>query len=204
MYTSLLLVSIAINYFCGLLIHKAKTHKKAALVLGVAANLSILGFFKYAGFIVENVNVVLVSLGFSAIAIPRIYLPLGISFFTFQAISYLVDLYREQAQVQRNPLNLALYISLFPQLIAGPIVRYTQIADALENRIFKMTDFLEGIERLVIGLAKKLILADTLALAADRIFLLKTDHLSSPIAWFGILCFTFQIYFDFSGYSDMA
>jgi len=205
-FTFLLIASIAINYFSGLLIDKTRNRNGAAayMFLGVAGNLVILVFFKYSVFIIENINSFIVLLGFHPIDKPNIHLPLGVSFFSFQAISYLVDLYRGQARVERNPLTLGLYISLFPQLISGPIVRYTQIAEALHSRKHRFADFVEGIEKFVIGLAKKLILADELAISADRIFSLNPDQVSSPIAWLGILCFTLQIYFDFSGYSDMA
>lgn len=205
-FTFLLIASIAINYVSGLLIDKTRNRNGSAayMFLGVAGNLAILVFFKYSVFIIENINPLIVSLGFNSIDTPNIHLPLGVSFFSFQAISYLVDLYRGQAQVERNPLTLGLYISLFPNLTSGPIIRYTQISEALHSRKHRFADFVEGTERFIIGLSKKLILADGLAVAADNIFSLNPERLSSPIAWFGILCFTLQIYFDFSGYSDMA
>jgi alginate O-acetyltransferase complex protein AlgI len=205
-FIMVLLTSIAINYFSGLLIEKRKNRKgnTAALFLGIAGNLLLLCFFKYSTFIIENINPLITAIGFNPMAKPTIHLPLGISFFTFQALSYLVDLYRDQVKVQRNPLVLGLYISLFPQLIAGPIVRYSHISEALLHRRVKWADFIRGIERLIVGLSKKLIVADTLAVPADYIFSLNPDRLSSPMAWVGVLCFTFQIYFDFSGYSDMA
>jgi alginate O-acetyltransferase complex protein AlgI len=205
-YTLLLIISIIFNYFCGILIghNRVRTGSPFILYLGIAGNIVILCYFKYASFLIGSFNPLLKILGFNWIQAPDIHLPLGISFFTFQAITYLVDTFRGYTKVQRNILNLALYISFFPQLIAGPIVRYQEIAKAIKRRIIRLSDVTEGIERFVIGFAKKLIIADTLSVPADKIFSLSPLELSAPLAFFGILCFSLQIYFDFSGYSDMA
>ncbi len=135
---------------------------------------------------------------------PDIVLPVGISFYTFQAISYLIDLYRGEIGLQKNPFYLALYISFFPQLIAGPIVQYAQIRREIDRRTVTMQDFSYAVKRFVYGLAKKILLANELAWTADRIFNLPVETLSTPLTWLGVICYTFQIYYDFSGYSDMA
>jgi alginate O-acetyltransferase complex protein AlgI len=203
-YTIILITSILLNYLFGYLIANAN-NRKLYLSLGVITNLSLLVVFKYADFIVENIN----NLFFATSSIekleqPNITLPIGISFFTFQAISYLVDIYRNEAKYQKNLINIALYISLFPQLIAGPIVRYHDIAQQLIKRSFSLEKFGEGVERFIIGLSKKVLLANNFALVADKIFATDYHNLSSPTAWLGIISYSFQIYFDFSGYSDMA
>jgi len=206
LYTALLVLSIVCNYIVGLIIDRIRLRRWASFILfiGIAINLIILFHFKYVIFLVEIINPIIVSIGFSPFKSLSIHLPLGISFFTFQAITYLVDTYYRKVQVQKNILNLALYISLFPQLIAGPIVRYHEIAHSLKHRTIRLVDLSQGTERFVIGLSKKLILADTLAKPADHIFSFHFSELTSPLACFGALCFTLQIYFDFSGYSDMA
>jgi alginate O-acetyltransferase complex protein AlgI len=193
----LLLVSIALNYVAGLGIAAAAGRGRSgrgALAAGVAGNLLLLGFFKYAGFVGS-----LVGLGFRGPA-----LPIGISFFTFQALSYLVDVQRGHARPQRNLLTLALYISMFPQLIAGPIVRYRDVEHQLTDRHIDRAGFAEGVRRFVLGLSKKMLIANSVALPADRIFALPTDELNAGLSWLAITCYTAQIYFDFSGYSDMA
>jgi alginate O-acetyltransferase complex protein AlgI len=136
--------------------------------------------------------------------VPDIHLPIGISFFTFQAMSYLIDAARRNVAVQCNPLDFGLYIALFPQLVAGPIVRYRDVAAQIVRRMVTRDGLAYGIQRFIVGLAKKLVLADTLALRADGVFALRGDYLTTPAAWFGLACYTLQIYFDFSGYSDMA
>lgn len=192
----LMIASIFINYSLGLWMEKQKDvkTKKRGLILGVFANLALLFFFKYANFFAANLNIELCP----------IHLPIGISFFTFQAISYIVDVYRGKAEVQRNPLRVALYISLFPQLIAGPIVRYETIAAQLKQRNHSLENISAGAQRFVIGLAKKVLIADTLGYTADQIFGLSPTLLGPDAAWLGVLCYAFQIYFDFSAYSDMA
>ena len=202
-YTIILITSILLNYLFGYLIANAN-NRKLFLSIGVIINLSLLVVFKYADFIVENINNLIFATSIEKIEQPNITLPIGISFFTFQAISYLVDIYRNEAKYQKNLINIALYISLFPQLIAGPIVRYHDIAQQLIKRSFSLEKFGEGVERFIIGLSKKVLLANNFALVADKIFASDYQNLSSPTAWLGIISYALQIYFDFSGYSDMA
>ncbi len=204
-YTLLLLGSIILNYFFGIAIHKSRGQRaKWVLGTGIAVNLSTLILYKYADFLIENMNRALWKVNWPTIEYPSLLLPVGISFFTFQSISYLVDIYRKEADVQKNIINLALYISLFPQLIAGPIVRYHDIAKQLVKRTFTLTGFGLGVERFIIGLAKKVLFANTFALVADNIFALSSTEMSTTTAWLGIICYSLQIYYDFSGYSDMA
>jgi alginate O-acetyltransferase complex protein AlgI len=176
--------------------HKLKINLVITLMLTM--NLGILFVFKYLTFILKNINTHISN----SINVPNIVLPIGISFFTFQAISYVIDVYRKDAVVQKNPLNVALYISFFPQLIAGPIVRYQTIAEQIQNRQETFDDFSTGMCRFIVGLGKKMILANTLASVADIAF--GTQELSVVMAWQGALAYTFQIFYDFSGYSDMA
>ncbi len=170
----------------------------------MAANLLLLAGFKYANFLADSLNPLLLALGLPRLDLAPVHLPIGVSFFTFQALTYVVDVYRRDAEVQRNPLHVALYISLFPQLIAGPIVRYHQIALQLRERSSRLEDIAYGIRRFVIGLGKKVLIANTLATPADQIFAVPPGELQASVAWLGAVCFALQIYFDFSGYSDMA
>lgn len=176
--------------------------KKANLLifLAVSFNLGLLCYFKYANFIVENLNLILPF----KIELVKINLPIGISFFTFHAISYLVDIYRRKCVAQKNILDLALYIAFFPQLIAGPIVRYNFVEKYLTKRRHNLFFISYGIRRFIIGFAKKVLIANPLGEVADAVFASQISDLNSPFAWMGIICYTLQIYFDFSGYSDMA
>lgn len=206
-YVLLMLFSITANWLVGLAIDRAKERGstgKKALVAGVILNLLPLAFFKYGNFLVDNFNVILPTLNLGEIELSDVHLPIGISFFTFQAISYIVDIYRQEAEVQRSPVNLALYISLFPQLIAGPIVRYHDIAREIVDRKTTTADFRDGVLRFVCGLAKKVLIANHMGALADHIFSLPPGDLSAGLAWLGIIAYTLQIYYDFSGYSDMA
>jgi alginate O-acetyltransferase complex protein AlgI len=169
------------------------------LVVGLVVNISILGTFKYLGFFASVLN----DMGVP-VAQPKIALPIGISFYTFQSISYLIDVYRRESPVQKRFLGLLLYISMFPQLIAGPIVRYGTVAEEIGRRHVSPSDFAEGIYRFLIGLGKKVILANQLSEIAEQFLVAGLPSLSTTGAWIGILAFTFQIYFDFSGYSDMS
>lgn len=194
--------SILANYLFGLLICRLKRKGKSvrpAVAAAVFCNLALLFVFKYLVFTVKTLN----TLG-AGLAVPAIALPIGISFFTFQAMSYVLDVARGKAGVQRNPLNLALYISLFPQLIAGPIVRYVTVERDLTGRRETWTDFSRGACRFVLGLGKKVLLANQLAVLADAAFGMAPGSLSAPMAWLGSAAYTLQIYYDFSGYSDMA
>ena len=194
-----MLAVILFNYIMALVLHRLKTPgwRKAALVVTVAGNLSLLFVYKYLDFAITNLN----HLGFD-LPLQHIALPLGISFFTFQAMSYSLDVYMGRAQVQKNPLNVALYVSFFPQLVAGPIVRYQTIADQIRQRSEKFEDFSIGVRRFIQGFAKKILLSNNMALVADAVF--AAENPSVVYAWLGAIAYTLQIFFDFSGYSDMA
>jgi alginate O-acetyltransferase complex protein AlgI len=202
----LMIISIAINFIVGVCLAKAKQSTvqwlpEIVLGLGICINLLLLVYYKYFNFIIHNIQ----SIGFfPSIDNESIILPLGISFYTFHSISYLMDLYRKEAEVQRNFLDLGLYIAFFPQLIAGPIIRYHDIDKQLTSREVKLENFTQGIIRFIQGLAKKVLIANSMALIADNTFNLPANDLPAWVAWGGILCYSLQIYFDFSGYSDMA
>jgi alginate O-acetyltransferase complex protein AlgI len=206
LFVLLMLFSIMFNYVIGIGIDKAQSQKgrKFWLAAGITGDLGLLIAFKYANFLVDNLNIAFSAVGISPIELGPVHLPIGISFFTFQSMSYLIDLYRGQVKTQRNPLDLALYISLFPQLIAGPIVRYSDIAAQLAKRNITIASFAYGVERFLLGLGKKMIIANAAAYPADQIFSLPHGEVSMGLAWFGVFCYAIQIYFDFSGYSDMA
>ena len=202
-FVLVMLASIFVNWLFGLLINKYRTDKlksKVLIVLMLGFNLTIIGIFKYLGFLIENIN----SIFNISLNNPQIKLPIGISFFTFQAISYVIDVYKNDAKVQKNLLNMGLYISFFPQLIAGPIVRYKTIAEQIENRKESFEKFSQGVYRFIKGLGKKVILSNSLAIVADYAFEGGFSNLTIGLAWLGIISYTLQIFFDFSGYSDMA
>lgn len=201
-YIWLMITSIVINYFFGIWLDKEKSQKANKLILAFAIiiNLSLLGYFKYANFFADVVYSVT---GFDFNLEP-IALPIGISFYTFHAISYLFDIYLKKVKAQKHFLDLALYISVFPQLVAGPIVRYNTINHQLRNRIITNEKFAAGVKRFILGLSKKVLVSNQLAIVADEIFATPANELSLSTAWIGILAYTLQIYFDFSGYSDMA
>lgn len=210
-FVLVMMASIVINWFFGLLVQKFRNdlHVKWIIAVDVAINLSIIFVYKYLGFVLRNVNTVF----HAHLKVPEIALPIGISFFTFQAISYVIDVYRGRGEAQKNLLNVGLYISFFPQLIAGPIVRYETIADQIRNRKENLQDFADGVVRFIVGLGKKVLIANNMALIADHAFGFGNGtvqwfgadvSLTAGMAWLGALAYTFQIYFDFSGYSDMA
>lgn len=201
-YVLIMLGSICMNYLFARLLDQGKNafQRKFWLVVSIIANLFVLGIFKYAGFFMENVN----KLFHTVFPVPEIALPIGISFFTFQAMSYVIDVYRKDAVLQKNLFDLALYISLFPQLVAGPIVRYQTVADQITDRIHDWALFESGVKRFLIGLFKKVLIANPIGLVADEIFALSGGDLSTGTAWIGVMAYALQIYFDFSGYSDMA
>ena len=205
-YLVLVIGSVLFNYAIGSAIGRAQDPRvrKRWLAAGVAGNLAVLAVFKYANFAVGNVNALAPVLAITPLAIASIPLPLGISFFTFHAISYVVDVYKRNADAERNLPRFALYILLFPQLIAGPIIRWRDIAAQLPEREQRIADFSYGVRRFVLGLGKKVLIANTLGRTADQIFALPAAELTTPLAWLGLACYTLQIYFDFSGYSDMA
>lgn len=201
-YVFLMIFSILINYVFGLLMDKHRENKKRLklmLVLSVAIDLGLLSVFKYTDFIITNINSIF-NTGFDLL---NIALPIGISFYTFQAMSYTIDVYRDNVRVQRNLIDFGMYITMFPQLIAGPIVRYADVQDHLAERSVTTADFSEGIMRFVVGLGKKVLLANQMGAVWTDIYALGGD-VSALMAWTGAVAFTFQIYFDFSGYSLMA
>lgn len=204
--TIIILLSILFNYFIGILIERNKTKPRAKtfLIFGLILNLTVLATFKYLNFLVLNINELFSSLNLSQLPQTSIALPIGISFFTFHSISYIIDVYRNRVTAQSNLIDHSLYITLFPQLIAGPIVRYRDISEQIKERSVNLSKFASGVERFIIGLAKKMLIANTFALVADDIFALNPNELTTYVAWLGILSYTIQIYFDFSGYSDMA
>ena len=197
-YILLMLGSVAMNYLAALLMTGRR--KKPVLIIAVILNIGLLAVFKYAAFFIGSINAVLGT----SIPEPVIALPIGISFFTFQAMSYVIDTYRGEAEVQRNPLKVLLYISFFPQLIAGPIVKYRDIEKEISSRKVTLTGAATGFRRFIFGLSKKVLIANTMAVAADAIFSQELSRISLPAAWIGAVAYMLQIYFDFSGYSDMA
>ena len=205
-YISIMLFSTVFDYCNGRLIHyfdqngKRETFGRAFLVLSVVGNLAILGFFKYSDFFLETVHGVF-GLEVSPIGLA---LPIGISFYTFQTMSYTIDVYRRQTSVQKNIIAFGMYVSMFPQLIAGPIVRYQTVAEQIDHRQFTPEGAAKGMQRFLIGLGKKVLFANQIGVAFDELSGLHNGDVTFSIAWLMVLCFTFQIYFDFSGYSDMA
>ena len=198
----LMIGSILLNWFCGRRIAASSgAGRKAWLCLAVLGDLAALGYYKYAGFLVSTVNDIL---GREALTPLQIALPIGISFFTFQAISYVVDVYREKTEASRHLLNTALYISFFPQLIAGPIVKYRDINRQIESRTVTWERTAEGFRRFVYGLGKKVLIANVLGKCVDLVYLEKPDLIDPRAAWSAAIAYMFQIYYDFSGYSDMA
>jgi alginate O-acetyltransferase complex protein AlgI len=209
-YVPLILGSVAFNWLLGRTIGRTEDPRRRRrwLAVAIAGNLVTLAVFKYANFAVANVNALAPVLApvfpVWPLAVAAIPLPLGISFFTFHAISYVVDVYKRNANAEHNMPRFALYILLFPQLIAGPIIRWRDIAAQLTTRDQRLADFAWGARRFVLGLAKKVLIANTLGRTADAIFGQPANDLTTPLAWLGLACYTLQIYFDFSGYSDMA
>ena len=199
----IMMFSIAMNWLFGLWVDRVRGDRKKAklaLTVMVVFNLGLLGIYKYLMFIMNSLN-----MWFSLrLPVPQITLPIGISFFTFQAMSYVIDVYRGKGQVQKSLINVCLYISFFPQLIAGPIVRYQTVADEIQNRRENLDDFIEGTVRFMRGLCKKMLLANNLGLLVDTAFGLETAQLSVVSAWLAACAYLMQVYFDFSGYSDMA
>lgn len=199
-YVLLMIASSFMNYGMARLIAKGEKRKKIFLVLAVALNLGILAVFKYADFAVDTVNGLLST----NIPLPGITLPIGISFFTFQALSYVIDVYWDRVEVQKNYFNILLYISFFPQLIAGPIVKYRDINEAIENRVMNADEIAKGLRRFICGLGKKVLIANTAGLVADHVFTAAHSKVNFVVAWIGAIAYLMQIYYDFSGYSDMA
>lgn len=198
----LMLISIFINYFMGIVIDKTGevAKRKRLLIFTIIINLAILGYYKYAGFFIDILSD-LTGVAFEWEAVP---LPIGISFYTFQALSYIIDVYRKDVKAQRSLIDLSLFITLFPQLMAGPIVRYQTIAEQIKKRLSSSSDLMIGTRRFIQGLAKKVIIANSMGEIADQVFSISNGDLTTGTAWIGIIAYSLQIYFDFSGYSDMA
>ncbi|MHB8809839.1 MAG: MBOAT family O-acyltransferase, partial [Desulfobulbaceae bacterium] len=204
-YCLLLIGSVLVNFFLARRLEgTAGPGRKWLLALGVLLNLAPLFVFKYAGFVLTSLNAIPGVNLLPGLRAGNLHLPVGISFFTFQALSYLVDVYRQVVPAERGLVNCGLYIAMFPQLLAGPIVRYHDLARQLAQRTVSREGLAAGAERFVLGLGKKVLLADPLGVQSDRIFLLPAADLSTPAAWLGAVCYTLQLYYDFSGYSDMA
>lgn len=195
-YILIMIFSIVFNYVCGLA--AGKNRSKAVLILCVVGNLALLGYFKYTDFVLETVN----RLAEAGLALPGIALPIGISFYTFQTMSYVIDVYRGKVEAQRDIITFGTYVTLFPQLIAGPIVRYSDVAVMLVGRKTNLEQIAEGVRRFIIGFGKKVLLANQIYVVWMELSTM--ENLSVSAAWLGAVAFTFQIYFDFSGYSDMA
>ena len=204
-FVFIMIASIAMNWLMALVVDGQKKKgrqkgAKAALAVAVVLNLGLLGAYKYLSWLLGNFKAWF-NLSFP---VPEIALPIGISFFTFQAMSYVIDVYRGDGKVQKNFINVCLYVSFFPQLIAGPIVRYQTVADEIENRVETKEDFVAGVHRFLVGFCKKTLLANNLGLLVDTIFGLEKAHLSVGGAWIAAAAYLMQVYYDFSGYSDMA
>lgn len=203
-YVLLMLFSITFNWIMGIVIGRAKsniTRKQLFTAAAIVVNLALLFYYKYFNFFV-GVAGRLLPVDTSGIA--QVALPLGISFYTFQSISYIVDLYRGTCSVQKSWINVSLYISFFPQLVAGPIIKYNDVNEALSYRVVTNEKTVYGIKRFIYGLGKKVILSNYFAYMADQIYGLSLEHISTPLAWLGAVLYALQIYFDFGGYSDMA
>ncbi len=202
----LVLISLIINYYIVSLLHQYNQYRQHLLILSIVINLGLLGYFKYANFFIDNVNFLLESLSFKQVEWTNIALPIGISFFTFQSLTYTLDVYRKVHKPLDRLSDYLLYILMFPQLIAGPIVRFNTIADDIKDRSKNETaeNKLQGFYRFVIGLSKKVLVANVLGEQVDIIYSMPAEQVDSVYAWIAIVAYSFQIYFDFSGYSDMA
>lgn len=195
-YVLLLLASILVNFVLG----RYVWGRKPVLVAAVVINLAFLIVFKYAGFIVDTIN----ALPFVNLSVPSVSMPIGISFYTFQAMSYVIDTYRDEKKRPGSFLDVMLYVCLFPQLVAGPIVKYNSVREQLRHREVTVQGISAGIQRFIVGLSKKMLIANVMAVAVDKMFALEVAQLDMASAWVGAVCYMLQIYFDFSGYSDMA
>lgn len=202
----LMLMSIFLNWSAGMFLldngegGRNSWCRRVVLIGAAVLNLILLGYFKYAGFFVDFCN----HISGREMPVPEIALPIGISFFTFQALSYVIDVYGGDCAVQKNPLKLALYISFFPQLIAGPVVKYRDIAEQIDHRTVSLKQTVLGIRRFIYGLSKKVLVSNVMAACADSIYDHGISDMTSAMALAASLCYTMQIYYDFSGYSDMA
>lgn len=200
-FVFLMLITIMVNFLIGICIDKYAKFAKHILTVGIILDIAILGYFKYANFLVDTINAIIRR---QLITPPQILLPIGISFFTFQAMSYIVDVYRKDTKPSYNIINVALYIAYFPQLIAGPIVKYKEINKQIEDRRISLECVALGFRRFIYGLGKKVILSNILAKSVDIVFDLSLDNVGVKTAWFAVFMYSLQLYYDFSGYSDMA
>jgi alginate O-acetyltransferase complex protein AlgI len=200
LYVFLMIFSGLINYILTLSMGEQSQKRKVILIIAVIFNIGILGLFKYADFLILTINGLLRT----SLPLLNLPLPIGISFYTFQTMSYVFDVYNNETAVQKNYFSLLLYITFFPQLIAGPIVQYHDIARQIESRFVTLDKTVHGLRRFVVGLSKKVLLANAMAIIADRLFALPNSEISTVVAWIASIAYLFQIYFDFSGYSDMA
>lgn len=200
-YIILMLVTITVNWYLGLLMEKYYKYKILFMVLAVIIDLLLLFYFKYFNLLASSINAVV---SMDLIELRSIALPIGISFYTFQAMSYIIDLYRGEIKVQKSWYKLSLYIAFFPQLIAGPIVKYKDICEQIDCRVCSIEKFSYGVKRFIYGLGKKVIIANTMASIVDNILSMEIVQIGTGLSWCVALCYTLQIYFDFSGYSDMA
>lgn len=203
-FVFLMLATIVVNYCFGILLSHGGKHNKIALIFAILFNLSILFLFKYLNFSIVIIDSFLSALHMKPISTINKIMPIGISFYTFQEITYLVDVYKKPQLVQRNPLNLGLYISFFPQLIAGPIVRYHTIKEQIEKRVTSISQFSNGVERFIIGLSKKVLIANSMGYICDTVYSADFYSYGTYAAWIAAIAYMLQIYYDFSGYSDMA
>ena len=199
-YLAIMLLTILINYAGAIAVEKFNSHKKFWLISTIVVDLGLLIYFKYFNFIIDNIN----NLFHAHISALDVIMPIGISFYTFQALSYVIDVFRGDCKAQKDVYKLALYICLFPQLIAGPIVKYHDVAEQIEDREVNFDKVNTGVKRFIIGLSKKMLIANTLGAIADKIFTQPADTFSPLVAWLGSISYTLQLYYDFSGYSDMA
>lgn len=199
-YVLLMIGSSLVHYLLAMGISKSASAKKPLLALDVILSLVVLGLFKYTGMIVTTIN----QIAHSNIPVPAIVMPIGISFFTFQSMSYVIDVYRERVEVQTNFFKVLLYISFFPQLIAGPIVKYRDISKEIDERHTDAQQVMQGLQRFIIGLSKKVLISNTVGQVADHIFAAQASSINGVTAWLAAISYLLQIYYDFSGYSDMA
>ncbi len=199
-YVGLLILSSLLNYFCALGIDKYKEKKKPIMIVAIAVNLGVLAVFKYTGFLISTCNG---AFG-TDVPIPEIVMPIGISFFTFQALSYVVDVYYDKVKAEKSYWVVLLYISFFPQLIAGPIIKFRDIGEQIRERHHDLKECVHGVRRFVGGLGKKILIANTMGLVADTVFSASLTEVNALTAWLGAIAYMMQIYYDFSGYSDMA
>jgi alginate O-acetyltransferase complex protein AlgI len=207
-YTVVFIFSILLNYIIGLSLDYTKKYtnnaRKVVFILGIVANITLLGYFKYLNFIIDLINNNLGFLQLGNLNNPSIHLPIGISFFTFEAVAYLADVYTRRSKAMNNPVNLLLYMGIFPHLIAGPVIRYSDLEEQIKERKIDLENVAYGIKRFIIGLAKKVIIANNVGQIADQVFNNQATLQGANVFWIGVIAYSIQLYFDFSGYSDMA